>query len=91
MAYLIKVMENLTYWSGKEDSVWVNQSSEAKSYATKSAAEKSIKEVSEISGYTKLEVVNTSDALSVQIPVVDEVVLGYDASLTVEQQRQLAS
>ena len=92
MAYLIKVVDNLTYWSDKEDSVWVNQSTEAKSYSTKTAAEKALKEVSETSGYSKLEVVNSSEALSVEIPVVEEEVApAYDASLTVEQQRQLAS
>ena len=71
MAYLIRVGEKPTYWSGKEDAVWVNQTAEAKEYATKKEAEKDIKEISESHGYSTLNAVKAEDAPSAELPVVE--------------------
>jgi len=73
MAYLIRVGENPTYWSGKEDAVWVNQTAEAKEYTTKKEAEKDIKEIAESWGYSTLNAVKTEDAPSGDLPSVEEV------------------
>jgi len=72
MAYLIRVGEKSTYWSGKEDAVWVAQTSEAKEYATKTEATKAIKEISEATGYSTLNAVKSEEATSVEIPVAEE-------------------
>lgn len=94
MAYLIRVGEKPTYWSGKEDTVWVDQVAEAAEYATKKEAEKDIKEISESTGYSTLNAVKVEDAVSAEIPVVEseenaEPVV--DSSLTAEDLRRLAS
>ena len=71
MAYLIRVGENPTYWSGKEDAVFVDQAAEAKEYATKKEAEKEIKEISEALGYSTLNAVKSEDAVSVERVAVE--------------------
>ena len=89
MSYLIKIASNPAYWSGKEDAVWVDQTAEAKEYATKKEAEKDIKEISESSGYSNLEAVKAEDAVSADIPVV--VAEEVEEVLSVEDLKRLAS
>jgi len=72
MAYLIRVGEKPTYWSGNEEAVFVNQTADAKEYATKKDAEKDIKEISETWGYSTLNAVKAEDASSAEL-VVEEV------------------
>lgn len=98
MAYLIRVGEKPTYWSGKEDAVLVNQAAEAKEYATKKEAEKDIKEISEVWGYSTLNAVKVEDAPSAEIPVVEVAAEGEEAaapvvdpSLTAEDLRRIYS
>lgn len=94
MAYLIKVSAKPSYWSGKEDAVWVNQAAEAKEYATKKEAEKELKEVAEAWGYTTLEAVKSEDAPSAELPVVEESEEAepvVDPSLTAEDLRRMHS
>lgn len=94
MAYLIRVGEKPTYWSGKEDAVFVDQAAEAKEYATKKEAEKDIKEIAEVWGYSTLNAVKAEDAPSAELPVV-EVEEGaapvVDPSLTAEDLRRMHS
>lgn len=73
MAYLIRVGEKPTYWSGREDAVWVNQSAEALEFATKKEAEKEIKEISEALGYSTLNAVKAEDAPSADLPAVEAI------------------
>jgi len=94
MAYLIRVGEKPTYWSGKEDAVWVDQSAEAKEYATKKEAEKDIKEIAEVWGYSTLNAVKAEDAPSAERPVVEEeegAAPVVDPSLTAEDLRRIHS
>jgi hypothetical protein len=91
MAYLIKVGAKPTYWSGKEDAVWVDQAAEAKQYATKKEAEKDLKEVAEAWGYTTLEAVKSDDAPSAERPAVEEQAPVVDESLSAEELRALNS
>lgn len=96
MAYLIRVGEKPSYWSGREDAVFVDQAAEAKEYATKKEAEKDIKEIAEVWGYSTLNAVKAEDAPSADLPVV-EVVEGeeeapvVDPSLTAEDLRRIHS
>lgn len=96
MAYLIKLSSKTSYWSGNEFAVWVDQASTAKEYSTKKEAEKDIKEISEVWGYT-LEAVKADEAPSVEI-VVESPAEGEEAaapvvdqSLTAEELRALNS
>lgn len=73
MAYLIRVGEKPTYWSGREDAAFVNQTAEAKEYATKKEAEKDIKEIAEVWGYSTLNAVKAEDAPSAELPSAEEV------------------
>lgn len=97
MAYLIRVGEKPTYWSGKEDAAWVNQVAEAKEYSTKKETEKDIKEISEVWGYSTLNAVKVEDATSADLPVVEvvegeeEAVPVVDPSLTAEDLRRIHS
>lgn len=96
MAYLIRVGEKPTYWSGKEDAVWVNQTAEAKEYATKKEAEKDIKEISESHGYSTLNAVKAEDAVSAELPVMEteevfEETIVEQSSLSAEDLRKLSS
>jgi len=96
MAYLIKVGEKPSYWSGREDAVLVDQAAEAKEYATKKEAEKDIKEIAEVWGYSVLNAVKSEDAPSVERPVVEaeegeEVAPVVDPSLTAEDLRRMHS
>lgn len=96
MAYLIRVGEKPTYYSGKEDALWVNQAAEAKEYASKKEAEKECKEISEALGYSTLNVVKSEDAPSIEITSVEvtegeEVVSVVDESLSAEDLRRLNS
>jgi len=70
MAYLIKVASNTTYWSGDENSVWVDQAAQAKSYAKKADANAEVETIAEAWGYT-LEVVDAKDAPSAEVPEVE--------------------
>ena len=74
MAYLIRVGEKPTYYSGKEEALFVDQASEAKEYASKKEADKECKEVAESLGYSTLNVVKSDDAVSVERAEVEEVV-----------------
>lgn len=94
MAYLIRVGEKPTYWSGKEDAVFVDQAAEAKEYATKKEAEKDIKEIAEVWGYSTLNAVKAEDAPSVERPVVEvdpDAPPVVDPSLTAEDLRRIHS
>jgi hypothetical protein len=96
MAYLIRVGENPTYWSGNPEAVFVNQAAEAKEYATKKEAEKELKEIAESHGYSTLNAVKSEDALSVELPVVEteevsEETVVEESPLSVEDLRKLAS
>jgi hypothetical protein len=93
MAYLIRVGEQPTYWSGKEDAVFVNQTAEAKEYATKKEAEKDIKEIAESWGYSTLNAVKAEEAVSAELPVVEEgeATPVVDPSLTAEDLRRIYS
>ena len=72
MAYLIRVGENPTYWSGNPESVFVDQAAEAKEYSTKKEAEKELKEIAEAWGYTTLEAVKSDEAPSAERPAAEE-------------------
>lgn len=96
MAYLIRVGEKPTYWSGREDAVFVDQAAEAKEYATKKEAEKDIKEIAEVWGYSTLNAVKAEDAPSAELPVVEvaegeEAAPVVDPSLTAEDLRRIHS
>lgn len=98
MAYLIRVGEKPTYWSGREDAVFVDQAAEAKEYATKKEAEKDIKEIAEVLGYSTLNAVKAEDAPSVErvateAPVEEgeEAAPVVDPSLTAEDLRRMHS
>jgi arsenate reductase-like glutaredoxin family protein len=96
MAYLIRVGENPTYWSGNPESVFVDQAAEAKEYSTKKEAEKELKEIAESHGYSTLNVVKSEDAPSAELPVVEteevsEETLVEESPLSVEDLRKLAS
>jgi len=74
MAYLIRVGEKTTYYSGNEDALFVDQTTEAKEYATKKEAEKDCKEVGEALGYSTLNVVKSDEAVSAEkLEAVEEV------------------
>lgn len=94
MAYLIRVGEKPTYWSGKEDAVFVDQAAEAKEYATKKEAEKDIKEIAEVWGYSTLNAVKAEDAPSAERPVAEvdpDAAPVVDPSLTAEDLRRIHS
>jgi hypothetical protein len=94
MAYLIRVGEKTTYWSGREDAVFVDQTAEAKEYASKKEAEKDIKEIAEVWGYSTLNAVKSEDALSAELPVLEEgeeAAPVVDPSLTAEDLRRIHS
>lgn len=93
MAYLIRVGEKPTYWSGKEDAVFVDQTAEAKEYASKKEAEKDIKEIAESWGYSTLNAVKAEEAISAELPVVEEGESApvVDPSLTAEDLRRMHS
>ncbi len=90
MAYLIKVGAKPSYWSGKEDAAWVDQAAEAKEFATKKEAEKELKEVAEVWGYTTLEAVKSDDAPSAERPSEEESAEA-PAVLSVEELKALNS
>lgn len=95
MAYLIQVGENPTYWSGNVEAVFVNQTAQAKEYATKKEAEKELKEIAEAWGYSTLRAVKAEDAPSAELPVVEseegEATPAVDLELTAEDLRKLNS
>jgi hypothetical protein len=91
MAYLIKVGANPSYWSGKEDAAWVDQAAEAKEYSTKKEAEKELKEIAEVWGYTTLEAVKSDEAPSAERPAVEEPAEAPAAPLSVEELKALHS
>lgn len=94
MAYLIRVGQKSTYYCGTDNAVFVDQTAEAKEYATKKEADKEIKELSEALGYSTLNAVKSEDAISVERPVA-EVEEGaepvVDPSLTAEDLRRIHS